>query len=250
VSPTRATNAEELMKGTSKLRRGSGSSTGSAGSGGALEKKAWVSEEIDPHAANQYYFSQRDSNSALGKPESAGTSGSDGSKKSVRFTPSVVGGMSDGGTPQISPVQDGQGHPSIAAGWPTDPSIPVGYGNLPQYPQSQGNVHVDVTALPPGFVPHSSDWGASAPPLPIISPPSPPKPSYYSSPQLPHISAPQPVHGQPVQNLSASGPPVELSPSIIAKVQKHCRFAISALDYEDATQARKELRAALAALGG
>jgi vacuolar protein sorting-associated protein VTA1 len=42
---------------------------------------------------------------------------------------------------------------------------------------------------------------------------------------------------------------VELTPSVIAKAQKHCRFAISALDYEDAEQARKELRMALALLG-
>lgn len=35
----------------------------------------------------------------------------------------------------------------------------------------------------------------------------------------------------------------------IAKAQKHCRFAISALEYEDAEQARKELRAALKVLG-
>jgi vacuolar protein sorting-associated protein VTA1 len=45
-------------------------------------------------------------------------------------------------------------------------------------------------------------------------------------------------------------PPPELTPQLIAKAQKHCRFAISALDYEDADQARKELRAALAVLGG
>ncbi|KAJ4485815.1 DUF605-domain-containing protein [Lentinula aciculospora] len=43
---------------------------------------------------------------------------------------------------------------------------------------------------------------------------------------------------------------VELTPAVVAKAQKHCRFAISALDYEDAEQARKELRAALATLGG
>jgi vacuolar protein sorting-associated protein VTA1 len=43
---------------------------------------------------------------------------------------------------------------------------------------------------------------------------------------------------------------VELTPGLIAKAQKHCRFAISSLDYEDAEQARKELRAALALLGG
>ncbi|EJD04017.1 DUF605-domain-containing protein [Fomitiporia mediterranea MF3/22] len=44
-------------------------------------------------------------------------------------------------------------------------------------------------------------------------------------------------------------PPVELSPALIAKAQKHCRYAISALEYEDAEQARKELHAALAVLG-
>jgi vacuolar protein sorting-associated protein VTA1 len=43
---------------------------------------------------------------------------------------------------------------------------------------------------------------------------------------------------------------VELTPALIVKAQKHCRFAISSLDYEDAEQARKELRAALALLGG
>lgn len=42
---------------------------------------------------------------------------------------------------------------------------------------------------------------------------------------------------------------VELTPAVVAKAQKHCRFAISALDYEDAEQAKKELRAALTALG-
>jgi len=42
---------------------------------------------------------------------------------------------------------------------------------------------------------------------------------------------------------------MELTSTQIAKAQKHCRFAISALEYEDAEQARKELRAALAVLG-
>lgn len=43
--------------------------------------------------------------------------------------------------------------------------------------------------------------------------------------------------------------PAGLTNAIIAKVQKHCRFAISSLDYEDEDQAKKELRAALALLG-
>ena len=47
-----------------------------------------------------------------------------------------------------------------------------------------------------------------------------------------------------------SSPPPELTSTQIARIQKHCRFAISALDYEDAETARKELRSALAMLGG
>ena len=43
---------------------------------------------------------------------------------------------------------------------------------------------------------------------------------------------------------------MELAPELIAKAQKHCRFAISSLDYEDVEQAKKELRTALALLGG
>jgi len=49
--------------------------------------------------------------------------------------------------------------------------------------------------------------------------------------------------------MSPPPPVTELTPTLIAKAQKHCRFAISALDYEDAEQAKKELRAALAILG-
>jgi len=76
----------------------------------------------------------------------------------------------------------------------------------------------------------------SQPPLPPFSPPS--DRSYASAPPLP-----------PSHPVSQPNPPLELTSSLIAKTQKHCRFAISALDYEDAEQARKELRAALALLG-
>ena len=64
-------------------------------------------------------------------------------------------------------------------------------------------------------------------------------PAIYSRPKAP---LPPPV---PVQE-----DPVELTPGIISKAQKHCRFAISALNYDDAEQAKKELKAALALLGG
>lgn len=74
----------------------------------------------------------------------------------------------------------------------------------------------------------------SAPPLPL-------------PPSAPYVQVPPPPLAPQLLDTS---PPPELTPGLIGKAQKHCRFAISALDYEDAEQARKELRAALAILGG
>ncbi|KAJ8489379.1 hypothetical protein ONZ45_g13604 [Pleurotus djamor] len=70
---------------------------------------------------------------------------------------------------------------------------------------------------------------------------------------VPQLSPPQQPYPPPPSAAAAPTPiipaPVELTPSVIAKAQKHCRFAISALDYEDADQARKDLLTALATLG-
>ena len=88
---------------------------------------------------------------------------------------------------------------------------------------------------PPPASYNIADAYPSAPPLP----PLPPSAPYV---QIPAPSAPPLIEMSP--------PPAELTPGQIAKAQRHCRFAISALDYEDAEQARKELRAALAIIGG
>ncbi|KAI0814797.1 Vta1 like-domain-containing protein [Irpex lacteus] len=95
--------------------------------------------------------------------------------------------------------------------------------------------------LPPGFVPSPVQ-----PPPPSL--PSGPPPVVQSpSPPPPILSYPaQPQH----QSHIPAATPEDLTPQVIARVQKHCKFAISALDYEDAEQARKELRAALRMLGG
>lgn len=254
-SPTRSRHAGHEKQRGHKPRSGSGSSMGSNdskgsnGSGrGVLKKsKAWVSEELDPQAANQYY-----ANGGLGlnTPGSAGTNSSEGSKKSVHFTPSVVGGTSSvGGTPPVSPFHDDPGH---AASWPTDP-----YGAPPMPPTPPHGLDTSGMSLPPGFVPDPHQWPSSSSPITLIQPPSPPNSHRHYSPPQPPPVAPEPYQQlpqQPVQqqHIYAPSPPAafELTPSIIAKAQKHCRFAISSLDYEDAEQARKELRAALAALGG
>ena len=100
-----------------------------------------------------------------------------------------------------------------------------------QHPSSP--THLVPQSSPPPTAPYATGSpGASAPPLP------PPPPAPYVQIQRPPPPPPE------------TSPPPELTPGLISKAQKHCRFAISALDYEDAEQARKELRAALAILGG
>ncbi|KAF9270620.1 DUF605-domain-containing protein [Marasmius fiardii PR-910] len=88
---------------------------------------------------------------------------------------------------------------------------------------------------------HSETHNSHPSPHLPFQPVPPPPPSAPAKPPLP-----------PVQALAPEIPAtdVELTPAVIAKAQKHCRFAISSLDYEDAVQARKELRTALAILGG
>ena len=109
--------------------------------------------------------------------------------------------------------------------------------------------------LPPGFVPTGgyvpTDGSATfgSPKSPYVVPPPPPP--------VPH---PVPAFPSPVSHsipplLPTDVPPfpppreVELSPKLIAKAQKHCKYAISALDYEDTQHAIRELRAALETLG-
>ncbi|KAJ3725578.1 DUF605-domain-containing protein [Lentinula guzmanii] len=125
---------------------------------------------------------------------------------------------------------------------------------------SPKKVHfTDATSIPPpptnvAHFPSETSAPPFVPPphLPSISSShQPPSPQNLYSQRHPFQTPPPPppsVSGA----ISTFAPPpiVELSPAVIAKAQKHCRFAISALDYEDAEQAKKELRAALATLGG
>jgi vacuolar protein sorting-associated protein VTA1 len=93
--------------------------------------------------------------------------------------------------------------------------------------------HADISISSPPRFPVSPKIHASASSISNI----------YSSRSYP-ASVP-PTLPPPVDNST-----MELTPSMIAKVQRHCRFAISSLDYEDAEQAKKELRTALSLLGG
>jgi vacuolar protein sorting-associated protein VTA1 len=120
---------------------------------------------------------------------------------------------------------------------------------FPSAPSFPSEVDPDWDAAVVAPPPQAMDYHIPSfpqPPPPLI-PSAPPyvPPEAGLQPPLPalpvHVSAPPP---------SVPSSRVELSPSLVVKIQKHCRFAISSLDYEDAEQAKKELRVALELLGG
>ncbi|EKM48512.1 uncharacterized protein PHACADRAFT_132349 [Phanerochaete carnosa HHB-10118-sp] len=109
---------------------------------------------------------------------------------------------------------------------------------------------VEPTADP--FTPSETPYGLP-PGFPSAPPPPPPfVPSHsisFPPPPLPILSQ-QPAHIPQTAEATITPAAEELTPLVVARIQKHCKFAISALDYEDPDTARKELRAALRMLGG
>ncbi|KAG9314062.1 Vta1 like-domain-containing protein [Chiua virens] len=118
-----------------------------------------------------------------------------------------------------------------------------------------------VSDLPPGFVPTATSPYAAAAGTAVFGSPNagfvvPPPPVPHSAPtfsvSLPPV-VPSALSAPPAMEAPPFPPPpprdVELTPKLISKVQKHCKHAISALDYEDTKHAIKELKAALETLG-
>ncbi|KLO13962.1 DUF605-domain-containing protein [Schizopora paradoxa] len=181
------------------------------------------------------------------------------SVKSSSVSPQSIGGARLSSSPPSSSRPSGQ--PSA----PPPPSLPSQHAERRERRASNASRH-----SPPQV---------NAPRLPQAPPPPPPlpgKPSSYSSTaststaasssppfvssdKLPDKTGLPPVTSNylPQQYTPPGGAapsprrvvPVELTPSVIAKAQKHARFAISALEYEDGETARKHLREALAVLG-
>ncbi|KIM71758.1 hypothetical protein PILCRDRAFT_830160 [Piloderma croceum F 1598] len=208
------------------------------GTGGSKLKNAWVSAELETGSD--------------GVDEDSVGINATSQKRTVRFTPSVIGGL----TPPITPGESGPSRPFVPVQpelhlSPISQSPPSGNGHYQTSPTSSStnsppkrNRVTSFSTSPP----HS----AGVP----FSPPAPSPPTHYqpSAPPLPY-AAPVPMYASapppsPPPHPRVPSPVPDLTPQLIAKAQKHCRFAISALDYEDADQARKELRAALAVLGG
>jgi vacuolar protein sorting-associated protein VTA1 len=195
------------------------------GKGSSRLKNAWVSGELE--------------NRSDGSDE-GGLVGTVPQRRTVRFTPSVTGGISQPVSPDPTYAFNPQLEPHMSPSSKPPPSTD-GHNRKPSTSSRTDSPPKRNRAGSLSSPPRSAEV-PSAPPVPSLSNYQP------SAPPLPY-EAPVPVYASPLVPPSPPSPPPDLTPQLIAKAQKHCRFAISALDYEDAAQARKELRAALAVLG-
>jgi vacuolar protein sorting-associated protein VTA1 len=158
--------------------------------------------------------------------------------------PTFTSGSATTNQPTAPPVDDFTSSP------PPEPSVP----DLPpsaqrtDYPTPRGftqtnTPHVTTQSYhaPPSH-PHApvSGYSQQPPQLPYQAP----APSY---PQASYGAAPSPVSVTPPVSGNDGNP--NASEEAILKAQKHCKWAISALNFEDVATAVKELRGALETLG-
>lgn len=156
-------------------------------------------------------------------------------------------------------------------GLPDHPSAPPGGDlSLPDHPTSQPGVSrlPDFESFPPPTLPDEPSnppqdfyrQAPSQPPPPQFSHPHAQPPTHFAPPpvQPPAVQPQQPIYQAPPPERYNPPPPDPPAPKktalitddiSIAKAQKHCRWAISALNFEDADTAVKELREALKTLG-
>lgn len=126
----------------------------------------------------------------------------------------------------------------------------VGGGFFPEIPTLQDGDSPSASA--PLF--HATEIGLPPPPGRLAAPQD-----YYrdspgvqaSTSNIPHIPYPRPAATQPalLQSVATNTNTMDLDEEAIAEAQKHARWAISALNFEDTDTAIKELREALRTLG-
>ena len=136
---------------------------------------------------------------------------------------------------------------------------PTRHASPPLPPHRHGTLLSQVPPGQPSRIPPNFQPQAPPPQQPFAPPqlrqahgPVPPVP--YSPPHQQTVFAPSPIHPPPQQPGAAMAPPpqpvnVVVDEERIMKAQKHARWAISALNFEDVPTAIRELQGALASLG-
>ncbi|CZT19584.1 uncharacterized protein RCC_05435 [Ramularia collo-cygni] len=145
----------------------------------------------------------------------------------------------------VSPTGPSDAHssraPSIGGGYfPEVPDAPANSASAPRLPSSPADFYNNVQ--PPPIVPPPQAFETQ----PEEQPKAPPPQQTGGPAAIPSVVRP------PVAPVSANGPPAggyNTDDDAIMAAQKHAKWAISALNFEDAETAVKELREALKSLG-
>ena len=201
--------------------------------GGSQLRTAWVSTEMEGAATDE-------------EPVEDVALNADTSRGRARFS---IDQRREPSPPKHAPMSPSFLGQDLSSPPPVVSDLPPGFvptGGPSYTPTTAGSTtfgspRVGVSSFvvppPPPHVSHSAPTfsGPHSPPVPVVSPTS-------SIAPLPAIDS---------MLVPAYPPPreVELTPKIVSKAQKHCRFAMSALDYEDRQHAIRELKAALETLG-
>lgn len=242
-----------------------------------LARQSFVDQSLHPSA--QVSAGGSPSNKALFEPYPKDgfpyTAVQDDNVSPLEPSPHARNGSVGGGYFPEVPTFTSESHDATLPTAPPDDILDLG---LPQQPSAPPGTQAspDFESFPPPTLsdepvgPPPQDYYRQAPPpkppqrhvhplAPHVQHPPPPAQPHihYASAPVEHIHNPYEPPQQPRQLLPApmqAPPPVQKSQLItddlsIAKAQKHARWAISALNFEDAETAVKELRAALQTLG-
>ncbi|EHA56894.1 hypothetical protein MGG_06787 [Pyricularia oryzae 70-15] len=162
-------------------------------------------------------------------------------------------------SPMSPPLQPSAGPGDLPQRWtPTPPAADTAFSPPP--PKEENNQYAQNSApepatAPPTFAPSPAAMPAVAPPPALVSPPASymnmaPNPSTvsYGQPSAPAISSnTATAHASTAPTIAPGG--YNVDDASVRKAQKHCKWAISALNFEDAATAVRELELALQTLG-
>ncbi|KAI9700514.1 MAG: hypothetical protein M1820_006813 [Bogoriella megaspora] len=126
-----------------------------------------------------------------------------------------------------------------------EPNLPTAASDLPSAPEPPSSQPEAMNIDPSNYYGVAS--ATQQPPAPLQSPPASVPPA-----MNPVIPLPQPPHQAAYMPPVQPGPPpggYRMDEDSVASAQKHAKWAMSALNFEDVNTAVKELRIALEALG-
>lgn len=165
--------------------------------------------------------------------------------------PSRAEHVQDGYFPPQAPAEQHQSEPFVPSPMSTSPPPPA----EPLFPSQPPHFTPQPTpAITPQLPPQFTSFAPPPQPPQPVNPSVPPAWTAPTAPVPPAVAspihAPAPIAPPPIPKLGGSGSPrAAVDQKSMAQAQKHAKFAISALNFDDVPTAVKELQNALATLG-